>query len=125
VTASDEKSNTPATKLTDSRISEPVIVDNTPPVIEKSDIKINKKDATIRLTVADQLSIIGKVSYTIDSSSDWIGCLPDDLVYDSTRENFTILIKDLKTGEHIIALRISDDADNTMYKSFDIKVSQE
>ncbi len=124
VTASDEKSNTPATKLTDSRISEPVIVDNTAPVIEKSDVQIDKKDITIKLTVVDQLSVVGKVSYTIDSNADWIGSLPDDLVYDTTREDFTILIKDLKVGEHIIALKISDDIGNTMYKSFDIKIAE-
>jgi hypothetical protein len=124
VTAGDEKSNTAATRLSDSRISDPVIVDNTPPVIEKSDIAINKKDVTIRLTAADRLTVIGKVAYTIDSSSDWVGTLPDDLVYDTTREDFTILIKDLKTGEHIIALKISDDVGNTMYKSFDVKITE-
>jgi hypothetical protein len=124
VTASDEKSNTTATKLSNSRISEPVIVDNTAPVIEKSDVQIDKKDITIKLTVVDQLSVVGKVSYTIDSNADWIVSLPDDLVYDTTREDFTILIKDLKAGEHIIALKISDDVGNTMYKSFDIKIAE-
>jgi len=39
VTACDYKSNTNATKLTGSRISEPVIVDNTGPAV--SDIKMS------------------------------------------------------------------------------------
>jgi hypothetical protein len=34
------------------------------------------------------------------------------------------LIKDTKVGEHIIALKISDDIGNTMYKSFDIKIAE-
>ncbi len=50
--ASDERSNTPETKLADSRISDPVVVDNTGPVIGNVDIKIDdsKKTATMKLT---------------------------------------------------------------------------
>ena len=43
VTTSDERSNTTTTKLTGSRISEPVVVDNTAPVIKKHSINKNSK----------------------------------------------------------------------------------
>ena len=55
----------------------------------------------------------------------WIrvpGTLPDDMVYDTTVEDFTILIKDLEAGEHVIALQISDDIGNTMYKTFEVDI---
>ena len=45
VTASDIRSNTPETKLTNSRISDQLVVDNTPPQISNILIKTeNKKD---------------------------------------------------------------------------------
>jgi len=122
VTASDERSNTTATKLTASRVSDPVIVDNTGPVIEKHLIEKGKDSATLRLEVADRLSAIDKVEYTVDSHAEWKGALPDDLVYDTTHEKFTIAISDLKAGEHVIALRLSDQVGNVSYESFEVVI---
>ena len=47
VTASDERSNTPDTKLTGSRVSEAFVVDNTGPVITKHTLEKSgkKRDA--------------------------------------------------------------------------------
>lgn len=123
VTASDEKSNTTTTKLTGSRISDPVVVDNTAPVIIKSDVKAAGDKVTLKLTVKDEFTAIGLVYYTVDSNSDWIGTIPDDLVYDTTEEDFTIVVEKLKAGEHIIALKLSDDVGNTAYKTFEVDTS--
>ena len=123
ITASDERSNTTTTKLTGSRISEPVVVDNTGPVIKKHSIEKDDKTITLRLEVFDELSAIGRVRYTIDSNAEWIGAVPDDLVYDTTDEYFTIVIEDLEAGEHIIAVKISDDLGNTTYKTFEVNVA--
>ncbi|MFQ6034822.1 MAG: hypothetical protein ACE5NM_03115 [Sedimentisphaerales bacterium] len=120
VIASDERSNTTTTKLTGSRISDPVVVDNTGPIIKKHSIEKNDKTITLKLQVYDELSAIGQLHYTIDSNAEWKGALPDDLVYDTTEENFTIVIEELETGEHILALRISDDIGNTTYKTFEL-----
>jgi len=122
VTASDERSNTAATKLTASRISDPVVVDNTGPVIKDYSVKIEDKTVTLKLKAVDELSAIGKLQYTVDSSADWIGTLPDDSVYDTTEENFTIVIKDLKAGEHIISVKVADDVNNTTYKTFNVNI---
>jgi hypothetical protein len=123
VTASDERSNTTTTKLTGSRITEPVVVDNTGPVIKKYSIESRKKTVTLKMQVSDQLSAIGKVDYTVDSNADWISTVPDDLVYDTTIEDFTIVIEELDAGEHIIAVRVSDDVGNTTYKTFEVTVA--
>ena len=48
--------------------------------------------------------------------------MPDDLVYDTTKEDFTIEIDDLDPGEHIITVQVSDDVDNVTYKSFVVSV---
>ncbi|MHC4644269.1 MAG: flagellar hook assembly protein FlgD [Planctomycetota bacterium] len=120
VTANDERSNTTATKLTGARISDPVIVDNTAPVIKEYAVEKEGKTIVLKLRVTDEFSAIGKLEYTIDSNAKWKGTLPDDLVYDTTDESFNIRIEDLKAGEHIISVRVSDQVGNTMYKTFEV-----
>jgi len=122
ITANDERNNTTLSKLTSSRISDPVVVDNTGPSIRSSSVEKDKEKVTVRLKIFDELSVIGKVNYTIDSKANWIGTLPDDLVYDTKDEAFTIEIEDLEAGEHIISVRISDDIGNETYKSFKVNV---
>jgi len=123
VTASDERGNTATTKLTGSRISEAVVVDNTAPVIKAAPVEKGKKTVTLKLQVSDEFSAVGNVHYTVDSNAEWIGALPDDLVYDTTDEDFTIVIEELEAGEHIIAVRVSDDVGNTTYKTFEVNVT--
>lgn len=122
VVASDERSNSAATKLTGTRISDPTVVDNTGPVIRKYTIDKSGKAATLKLQITDELTAIGKLEYTIDSNAQWKSTLPDDLVFDTTDESFTILTEELEPGEHILALRISDDVGNTTYKTFELSV---
>ena len=122
ITASDERANTPTTKLNASRISEPVVVDNTAPTIKNYSLSQNGKTVNLKLKISDRLSVIGKLEYTVDSNAEWVGAIPDDLVYDSTQEDFNIVIEDLPAGEHVIAVKISDDLGNTMFKSFEINV---
>jgi len=123
VTTSDERSNTTTTKLTGSRISEPVVVDNTPPVIKRHSVDKDTKTLTLKLQVTDEFSAIGQIQYTVDSNDKWIGTMPDDMVYDTTDEDFTIVIDKLKAGEHIITVRISDSAGNIVYKTFEVNIS--
>lgn len=122
VTASDERSNTAATKLTGSRISDPVVVDNTPPVIENYYIEKDGQTVTLTLQITDKLSALEKVEYTVDSNAEWRGTLPDDSVFDTTEESFTIMIEDLGPGDHVIAVRVGDNVGNTMYKTFDVNM---
>ncbi len=122
VTASDERNNTAETFLTDSRISEAVVVDNTGPVVAKYAIEKKGKTAWLKVRVSDELSMIGKFDYTVDSESKWIGVVPDDMVFDTTSEDFTLVTEELEAGEHVVAVRISDDVGNTTYKTFDVKM---
>ncbi|MCK4998795.1 MAG: hypothetical protein KAS23_04640 [Anaerohalosphaera sp.] len=124
VTASDAKSNTPATAMTGARISNAFIVDNTAPAIEKSNVKTDKNSATLTLTINDEFTVIGRIRYTVDSNEDWSSTLPDDMVYDTTNEDFTITVEDIETGEHIIAVELNDDLGNTAYKTFDVEIKE-
>jgi hypothetical protein len=129
VTASDEKSNTTSTTLTGSRISEPAVVDNTGPVVRDMKMTSVSKDNVLfkvfRIEVSDELSAIGKLEYTVDSNADWISTVPEDSVYDTTSENFTIRIdakEYLPKGDHVLTVRVSDVIGNTTHKTFEVNV---
>jgi hypothetical protein len=127
ITADDARSNTTSTILTGSRVSEPVVVDNTGPIVH--DLKITSVSEGARqyriftVKASDELSAIGKLDYTIDSNAKWVSTVPDDLVYDTTNEEFTIQVneeKDLPTGEHILTIKVTDAVGNTTYKTFEV-----
>jgi hypothetical protein len=124
VTASDERSNTPETKMTGSRVSDVVVVDNTGPVITKHTFEKSGRNVTLKMTVSDELSAIGKVEYTVDSDANWMGALPVDLVYDTTSEDFTIVVDKLSAGQHVIALKLADDVGNTTCKTFEVNIEE-
>jgi hypothetical protein len=127
VTANDLKSNTTLTQLEGSRISEPVVIDNTGPVVGDIDDKaiVNEEGPwrIFKFDVSDVLSAIAKVEYTIDSNDDWIGTVPDDLVYDTTYEGFTIKVdpgEDLPPGDHVLTIKAIDAVGNVTYKTLDV-----
>jgi hypothetical protein len=124
ITASDERSNTPETKLMGSRVSDAVVVDNTGPAVVKYKLEKAGKNVTIKLTVNDELSAIGKVEYTVDSDANWIGIVPDDLIYDTTSEDFTIMVEKLSAGQHIISLKLADAVGNTSYKTYEVNIEE-
>jgi hypothetical protein len=103
-------------------VSDEVVVDNTPPSIVKYKLEKTGKKVTIKFTVSDELSAIGKVEYTVDSDANWIGTVPDDLIYDTTSEDFTIVVEKLSAGQHIISLKLADAVGNTAYKTYEINI---
>jgi hypothetical protein len=122
VTVNDRLSNNEETALSNSRISDPVVIDNTAPAITNVKTKVEGDSVKLELTAEDELSIIGKVQYTIDSDASWKSVLPTDGVYDTTKEMFIILVPKLSKGEHVIAVRVADDLDNAAYKSYVVEI---
>ncbi len=134
VTANDERSNSVETKMTASRVSEAVVVDNTGPVIEvhsvdgggmalTGPVEIRGDKAKIKLAAVDQLSAIEEVAYTVDSDKDWNTAIPQDLVYDTTEEQITIGLEELEAGEHVVSIRAKDSMGNTTYKTVELNVT--
>ncbi|MEN8126352.1 MAG: hypothetical protein ABFR90_00945 [Planctomycetota bacterium] len=122
VVANDRKSNTPETTLTGSRISGVFVIDNTAPEIADAQMQVIDKGVIVEMLVADALSVLGKVRYTVDSNEKWVTALPDDLVYDTLSEIFNIRIKDLEPGDHVIAFSVADDLENTRYKTYKVTI---
>jgi len=122
VTASDIRDNCPDTALTGSRRSDPITVDNTGPEINVTEIVKLTDGVDIEFIVRDELSIIGKVEYTVNSKTGWKGVLPEQLVLDAKSEQFTVSVRDLEPGRHLIALRAKDDVGNTTHKSVPVTI---
>lgn len=122
ITADDRKGNSPDTALTGSRISDPFVIDNTPPVIESSTIAVQDRGVVLQMSVRDALTVIGKVAYTVNSHEQWVSVLPDDSVYDTTHETLTLRIDDLESGPNVIAVSVADDLGNTLYKTYEVRI---
>jgi len=117
VTASDQLDNTPDMAKSATRRSDPILIDNTPPQFDTLDQRIDQATLWITGQANDELSPIASISYTTDAADDWLPVLPDDLIYDSTRETFTIKIPDLDPGPHVVTVRATDSRGNARYQA--------
>ncbi|MDP6542709.1 MAG: hypothetical protein QGH60_01895 [Phycisphaerae bacterium] len=115
VTAKDSPTNVTTAALSGSRVSERIIVDNTPPVIKDLSAKATGTAAVVRAEVTDAGSRIVAIAYTIDSRDTWKTTLPSDGICDSAGERLAIQLKDLTPGTHRIAVRITDLYGNICY----------
>ncbi|MEM9791016.1 MAG: hypothetical protein AAF842_11510 [Planctomycetota bacterium] len=116
LTASDAPDNPPDMALTATRLSDPVLVDNTPPTIEVNSIADGGKDFTqIKATITDALSPIASVAYAVDSADEYQALLPDDLIADSTSETITINLRGSAERPKVITLRVTDARGNITY----------
>ncbi len=122
VTATDAPDNPATMAKTVSRQSDPVLIDNTAPTIGDRKTTVLNQVATITATVTDNLSPIRLVQYAVDNTGKWHAVLPDDLIFDSTKETITVKIADLSTGSHVITLRAADAQGNTRYVAETVEV---
>ena len=108
VVASDAPSNPPDQALESELLSEPFLVDNTGPQVTRIDVA----DGQLSFMVRDGASPLYRVEYAIDGG-DWRVVHPEDGVTDSETEAFEIALDGLESGEHTLAIRARDTANNT------------
>ncbi len=118
VLAKDSKANPPGTDLSAARISDMILVDNTPPDVTVDSITPKGKRAVrISFICHDALSRIAGASYNVDSDEKWTPLASDDNIFDEPSETVTFTVDDLDTGEHRIAIRVEDERGNFRYVS--------
>jgi len=118
VEASDEGSNPPDQALKHTLDSSPVLVDNTPPVIQTVAMAGRK----LRVRVVDGASTIARVEVSYDGRTEWRPIAPIDGIFDATDESFDADVSSLvPTGTHIIAVRAYDSAGNSAVKETEAK----
>jgi hypothetical protein len=122
VVASDEAANPRGTGKTGARMSDPIAIDNSPPVI--GDLKWQKQAAGVKvdLKVADRASTVSDVEYAVDSNDDWQSVLPVDNIFDQPEETVSFKVADLTPGAHQLTVRATDAHGNQAYQSLIVQV---
>jgi hypothetical protein len=112
VVASDGPDNPPGQKLTGERLSEPVDIDNTPPVVKAMGQPQLKGDSVrVVFSVDDATGKVKKADASLDGAP-WVPVFPDDGIADSGHEVYSIDFSSLGPGEHTISLRTFDTSGN-------------
>ena len=112
VVASDAPDNPPGQKLTGERLSEPVDIDNTPPVVKVvGQPQLNRDSVRVGFSVDDATGKVKKADASVDGAA-WIPVFPDDGIADSGHEVYTVQFGELGPGEHTISLRSFDTSGN-------------
>jgi hypothetical protein len=108
IIASDAPDNPVGQSLSGERLSEPVDIDNTPPVLHVTS-PVNA--ARVVFEVDDSIGKIRKGDLSIDGAP-WTPVFPDDGIADSGHERYSVELPALGPGEHTVSLRAFDGSGN-------------
>jgi len=112
IVASDGPDNPAGQKLTGERQSEPVDIDNTPPVVRVvNQPQVTPVGISVVFAVDDATGKIKRSDASIDGSP-WNPIFPDDGIADSGHETYSVDFAMLAPGEHTISLRAFDTSGN-------------
>src|SRR5215213_5789702 len=112
VVVSDAPDNPPGQKLTGERLSEPVDIDNTPPVVKATGQPQVKGDSVrVVFSVDDATGKVKKADASLDGAA-WMPVFPEDGISDSGHEVYSVDFSGLGPGEHTISLRTFDTSGN-------------
>lgn len=108
ITAKDAPSNPRNLSLSGEKISEPVDIDNTPPIVSAvGNAQISGEIAKVIFNATDASSFINRAEFSVNGS-DWQNVYADDGISDSRNERYTLEIPVKTSGEYAIALRVFD-----------------
>ncbi len=111
VVATDRPGNSEATAATDERVSAPFLVDNTAARITSLSVSREGDGLAVDGAVEDALSPIAQVEVSVDYG-EWEPAFPDDGIFDSRIEAFSLVIEEAGEGETAVAVRAVDRAGN-------------
>ena len=111
IVASDRPDNPPGQALTGERLSEPVDIDNTPPVLKVVTSNTRSNGSRAVFDVDDSTGKIKRADFSVDGAV-WTPVFPDDGIADSGHERYTIDVPPMGPGEHTLSLRAFDSSGN-------------
>jgi hypothetical protein len=124
ITTSDVKANARGQGRTSSRVSDPITIDNTAPVIGDLKTVVNGKEVRIDLKVVDRTSTVASVQYSVDSNDDWQAVSASDNIFDGPEEGVSFTIPDLPPGVHQVAIRAADAKGNQAFESVVVTIEK-
>lgn len=118
VEASDEPANPPERVMKHSLESGPVLVDNTPPVV--NDLALDAR--RLRARVIDGLGPVARVEIAVDGRLEWRPLGPADGVFDTADERIDADVSGIvPSGAHIVTVRAYDAAGNAVMREIETK----
>ena len=112
VVASDAPDNPPGYALAGERLSEPLDIDNTPPVVRQvGSAQITDERARAVFEVEDATGRMKRADVSVDGGA-WHEVFPDDGIADSPHERYSLNLALAGSGEHTISLRAFDNSNN-------------
>ncbi len=111
VEVSDRLANPPAAALSSDRVSAPVLVDHTPPVVTIRPPKRVAGAVEAVVEAADATSALRRCEYSVDAGP-WTPMAPEDGIIDTKRERFLLRSTAVSSGEHLLVVRVYDSAGN-------------
>jgi hypothetical protein len=112
IVASDREVNPPSTAREAQLVSAPVIIDNTPPTVTIGPVRRTANSAHLEWEARDAASSLRRCEYSLDAAA-WVPVEAADGVIDSPHESFALDLANLSPGEHLVAIRVADSANNT------------
>lgn len=131
VIARDARSNPPGQELTSSRVSEPVVVDLSPPRIGDVTVGQEEGEIVVSLRVADARGIVARLEYQVAGGAEaadparagqWNRLFPEDTMSDSPQERYRLALPREAAGG-TLRLRAVDDAGNLAYTSVVLRIA--
>ncbi len=108
IVATDKMDNPAEKAMMSEKISEPFLIDNTPPEVKELEIT---EETTIKGVAYDDTSRILQIEYSLDGE-DWIDIFPGDDIFDSKNEVFEFTVSTLSSGEHTVVVKATDSESN-------------
>jgi hypothetical protein len=117
VTANDAKANPPGKGRSAARVSDPILIDNTAPIV--GSVKWNPDGAGVgvELKVIDRSSIVAALDYSVNAAKGWQAVLPSDNIFDSPEEAVSFTVPGLAAGQHQVTVRATDAKGNQAFES--------
>lgn len=121
VVASDRPSNPADMYLTTARLSDPFIVDNTPPQVRNlkavppEKVRAARAELVLTANLVDNLSEIAGAWIRVNGQKDWQYIAPADEIYDSKEEYIETILARPSAGPVLITLKVKDRAGNIGY----------
>lgn len=121
IVASDAPDNPPGKALSGERLSEPLDIDNTPPVVRVvGQPQISQNMVRLIFDVEDATGRVKRADVSIDGSP-WSPTFPDDGIADNARERYTIDLPLAASREQTVSLRAFDSSGNVGSVSFTVR----
>ncbi len=111
VTASDHAGNPEGQGLEGKLVSEPFLIDNTPPKISGLTATLAGNKINLRFRAVDALCQIARAEYSINGG-DWTWVEPTTRITDAKEHEYVIAFDKGAVSEQTIAVRVSDQFDN-------------